>query len=64
MGSLRFEYITLCCVSLAFKNAYLFIVLYHNETTQNLFTSLRFILFTVIMKWTSHTYTHEKKQAM
>lgn len=38
-----------------FRNAcHLFIVLYHNETTQYLSTSLRFILFTVTMNWASH----------
>lgn len=56
-----FEYTTLCYVSLGFRNACLFIVLYHNETTQYLSTSLRFILLTVIINWTSHTYYTQKE---
>lgn len=44
-----------------FRNACLFILLYLDETTQYLLTSLRFIPSTVIMNWTSHTYDTHKR---
>lgn len=50
----------LCCIEGCFSffsrnTCHLFIVLYHNETTQYLSTSLRFIFSTVTMNWASHT---------
>lgn len=61
-GSWCFKYIlkyTLYCLfGLRKAPTYTFIILYCNETTQYLFTSLRILVFTVIMNWISHTHAN------